>query len=295
MGGVQMGLKGGAFQISLVMSLAFMSCGKKADLQNVSDAALNPTAAHLIGAAEVQPGDEFAQSTVALYYNDPGQDSGYQLQQFCSGTLVAPNIVLTAAHCLVDFATQLHTTADHIANNTRVGFGLSVGSDTDSNGVEFQDVKTYAVHPDYVNGSVSNVRQAMSDVAVLKLRRNAPSSAVPAKLITDGSLVQSGVSVTVEGFGYTSINPVERATAMNRLSFVIGSPHFNPTQFVVGGTATMSLCHGDSGSPAYLKLADGSYGILGVASWTNPACSQGGGLTSVPLFASWITSKINSL
>lgn len=89
---------------------------------------------------------------------------------FCTGTLVAADLVLTAAHCLFDAQTGRPLPVQDI----RFMAGLRNGR-----AAAYRSARRAAVHPDYVFGSSDTMSRVGADLALVELAR---------------PIVQSGVS-----------------------------------------------------------------------------------------------------
>jgi secreted trypsin-like serine protease len=202
--------------------------------------------------------------------------------QFCGGTLVAANKVVTAAHCMVGETTS----------SVRV-----VGGRTYLNGTNgtVSKVSKIWINPDYTDATNGD------DVAVLTLSTS--MSYTPASYVasTDTGVYATGATARIIGWGTTS----ESGSSSNQLrtatvpivsnSSCAGSygSDFVASDMVCagytnGGTDT---CQGDSGGPLLIG------GVLaGITSWGNGCAEAGypGVYTRLTTFSNLVKTQINS-
>ena len=199
----------------------------------------------------------------------------------CTGTALAPDLVLTAAHCVVrPVAYQVK------AFQTGVPI----------------PVRTVVRHPrfDYASYTAS---RATADVALVKLAAPLPDVVVPAALAAPRR-VAVGETLTIAGFGVT-LAGTARGLGQPRMATLSVTGQPGSLQIRLYDLATRNLraglggCTGDSGGPVY--DGDGPL-VIGVVSWsTAPNDEEGcGGLTGVTpllLYRDWIVQtarKLNS-
>lgn len=116
----------------------------------------------------------------------------------CTASLIAPNLVLTAAHCLYD-----SRTGNRIApHKIRFEAGLD--------GRRFKAARTASkavIHPQYVH-RIRGEAQIGHDLAVLKLDR--PISAAEIRPFTMSARANRGDAVDVLSYSYTNANRLSR-------------------------------------------------------------------------------------
>ena len=183
-----------------------------------------------------------ADSAVAVFkgYNaNPAEFPWYvtlthNADEWCGGTMIATNIVLTAAHCVP---------ADH--RTLRVVFGYHSRHSVTV-------IPGRVVVEDHFNDA-----QHLSDVAIVFIDRR-PPSATPIDLVTTDPPL--GAQLTAVGFGCSSPPGARTCTLPSRLQGIAlqrADTDCGPlaaTEFcVVSGRA--SLNHGDSGGPVMIKTS----------------------------------------
>ena len=81
---------------------------------------------------------------------------------FCTGTLIAPDLVLTAAHCLFDKETGKKMQAEDIQFYAGWRNGRAVA---------YRSVRQAIAHPDYVYDGTDKLERVSSDLALLELNQ----------------------------------------------------------------------------------------------------------------------------
>jgi hypothetical protein len=196
---------------------------------------------------------------------------------FCTGSLIAPTLVLTVAHCVEPGAVYkiLQYGADQVA--------------------QLQDVRNVAVHPGFKMAEML-AHRATADVALLQLEIPVKGK-LPARLGIPQFPIPAGAGFTIAGIGVTVRGDGKSGGTIHTASLIAtGKPGTLQIRLVdpltQGARDGLGACTGDSGGPVFEDQEAGPT-IIGVISWsTGPQGSAGcGGLTGVTpltLYRDWI-------
>jgi secreted trypsin-like serine protease len=270
-----------AIVVTLVFGFLSLSCSPSMPRTPEAVEVSAQDSQEIVGGDPVSVDDPIAKSTVALYLQTKHSD---QVTMFCSGTLISPRHVLTAAHCVVDVADQFKTTVTQLLNHIKVGLGNTVIDMATDSRVRLISIKN-AIFPS--NYQVEKTSFDIPDIAVLTLEETLPNGFHPVEL-ADGSFLRKGQPIVVAGFGLR-FGIIERPSwGLRKVRLSIANPRFSTTHFTHRVRLTKGPCLGDSGGPVYVTKENGQLAVLGVTSWSVKGCTLKGAYTSVPVFANWI-------
>ncbi len=209
----------------------------------------------------------------------------------CSGTLIAQNVVLTAAHCAAAPA------------NMRVYIGNSVNTFS----TELR-VSQVTVHPNW-DPNFQQTNNLANDIALLRLSSNAPGSVVPIPYLPSSLALTSAdvnnTNLLFMGFGLTETgssgtklkmtqvlaNICEGSSWCNVSIPNLGTTQVPPNTIGIRMNANGGICSGDSGGPAFVTRGGVEY-VAGINSFvmqnSSQQCDYFGAATKVDRFTSFI-------
>ena len=244
---------------TLPLSLALVACA--ADMEELPVAS---DQAAILGGTKTTVGDY---PTVVALIATPAQGQG---QALCTGTLIAPTIVLTAAHC-VQASGLGYQTQEQVAENMVVMIDSVV---LQSGGGKQIGVKAAIPHSGFS-------QPGDPDVGIVKLK-TAITDREPTPINLDAAKAPIGTTVTMVGFGVSDTQTQSAGTEfvlMNKTSvacsgFGTGAEAIADSMFLCFDQSNGSgKCQGDSGGPSFATI-DGKQTVVGITSFGDQFCGQ---------------------
>lgn len=257
----------------------------------------SPPQPDIVGGGPANPGEWPWQ--VALV-NGTATGPNYFNDQFCGGSLIHPEWVLTAGHCVTNMSGGVVS-----ASSVDIVAGIHNLS-TPTGGYQQRNVSQIIRHPSYDNFSLDN------DIALLKLSSavsiggsGATTTAlVPLVPAAIGSL--AGTNSWVTGWGNTSSSSTPAfPNELQEVQVPIISNSVCNDGNHYGGAVTGNMlcagfdaggkdaCQGDSGGPLVV-FHNGAWKLAGIVSW-GAGCGQPfspGVYTRVSQYGSWVNQNI---
>ncbi len=208
----------------------------------------------------------------------PGVVAIYNQMGFiCTGSLIAPDLVVTAAHCVsasvISSEMGQNVSQSQVTANTEVIFD---STNIDSNGGSVAASDTLG-HPSF---NINNLGR--HDIGLIWLSQSVNDRS-PIVLNRSHSDAPVGISTTLVGYGINDANQSGRLYYLNNKTTV-------SCNSVGGGSDSYLLCYnqtdgkgscsGDSGGPSLANIG-GTQKLVGITSFGDQYCQQMGAYTRV--------------
>lgn len=211
-------------------------------------------------------------AVVLLYMTVPGQQGG----ALCTGEVISPHVVLTAAHC----------TGGEDPTVTNATYRVYLGADfSKATAADLLPVKEVHYDPQF---TINNL-EGGHDVGVAILQNPLPATVTPLPINrTPLDATYDGKPVRFVGYGLDNA-AAQTGAGIKRQTTTMLTDHTALLLHFTDGTH--ETCNGDSGGPAFMTIG-GQEVIVGLTSFGDVNCNQGGYDTRVDTFATFIDGYV---
>ncbi len=227
----------------------------------------------------------------------------------CSGTVVAPNVVLTAGHCAVDPASM---TPYPLAQFSVVTGSLDW---TDATTRQVSAVIRTVAYPGFLTITGAN-GEIYSDGDAALLELGTPTTAPAITLATDpedGALYTGGTPATIAGWGLTAGGGGSEPTQLQWANTVVQDGTYCAQQAndqfaaafdssdqicaIDSPSDSAGICQGDSGGPIVATRPDGTPVEIAITSWSASSCTTQAPdfFTRTDVLSSWISQWLAAM
>ena len=227
----------------------------------------------IVHGTQVTPKNWIAHTVVALVAtNEDGQS-------LCTASVVAKDLVVTAAHCVTSPKPGQQSEMDLIFSSDIHHADASMIRKVDR--VEV---------PSEWNPSESQ-NQDTSDIALVHFSGDLPAGYAPSDLLPFEQTLVRGESVELAGYGITDASANTGAGVLRKTDVTVLNPSYSASEVELDQSHGGGACHGDSGGPAYV-MKNGHPYLFGITSRGGGNCDKDVIYTRIAAYQGWFTRAV---
>lgn|GEM_PF-1525362 len=196
----------------------------------------------------------------------------------CTGSIIAPHTILTAAHCVYGY------------DPTAMDIEFAIGPDARMPTKRYK--VTGGVYNEHYDHGPGPSHLGINDVGLFYTDQGMAETPIPIPSNDIGVAIQNNALIFV-GYGFTLPNMNDTLGRKGRVGMTIDPPPdgLQQTTFTFSHDGE-NICNGDSGGPALLYSNQGnSFQVAGISSWGDGACDRYGVDMRADYYTQWITQR----
>jgi secreted trypsin-like serine protease len=257
----------------------------------------------VVGGTLVKAGDPIASSTVLIVgesaqinpktgkpQTDPKTGQPIMGTYFCSGSIIAKDIVVSAAHCVADDV-KYPTDPSKIVIVFATKLPMSGPDQIDASSPAIRKITGYKYDPQWTGTQTALNGPDAHDLSILHFDGDLPAGYAPATLLDSRADLTSGEKIEIAGYGITSPNDQtgKSAGTLRKVALTLKGA-YGQTEEMVNDTRTKGSCSGDSGGPAFVTV-NGQLYLWGATSRGEQSCAVDTIYTNINAFSDFISSS----
>lgn len=240
--------------------------------------------ASIVGGATAEPGQFPWMAFIADF-----QGEGVAV---CSGTVLAPRVVLTAGHCVLNEGRS--------SLNDPAGYLVVTGVvDWTDPGRQVSGVTQLIPYPKFVSGKA---RDGFGDAALLVLATPTTAPSIPIATRSNSGLLRTGTHAVIAGWGQTYFEQEDLTESLQWAKTIVESDRceglWGRICAIDFPKAASGTCHGDSGGPLFAARRHKKGWIeIGVTEGGFGKCTTRRPqlFTRIDLLSTWIKGRIKAI
>jgi secreted trypsin-like serine protease len=202
----------------------------------------------------------------------------------CSGTIIASDLVLTAAHCLTEDESKDMVKESELV----VDFGFDYDGEEPLPRESSIGIKKMRIHPNY---DFRLVKKATTphDIALIRLDSPIPETHRAPRILPRSMSVEVGAEVKAAGYGDRSFAEPSPDYQLLSFDFVVAPFKTISNMVFVNATREGGIADGDSGGPGYVLIQEKWY-FFGVISGSKEAGWARATFENIATYRDWLES-----
>jgi secreted trypsin-like serine protease len=256
----------------------------------------------IIGGTTVQSGDPVASSTVLILGEsetidpqsgkpviDPKTKQPEMGTYICSGSIIANDTIVSAAHCVADDV-NYPTDPSKILVIFNTTLPMSGKNQLNATDPSIHKISGYKYDPQWTGTQTSLNGPDAHDLSVIRFEGGLPAGYAPATLLDPRTQLVEGEKITIAGYGITSASDKTGATAgtLHQVEVTLKGA-YGKTEEMIKDTKAKGSCNGDSGGPAFVTV-NGQLYLWGATSRGAETCAVSTIYTVITDYTDFISS-----